>query len=338
MLNRITLIVLLVVSALTACHPLPDESSSPRGDFEALWTAIDEHYCFFEQKDVDWDDVRARYSPMIREDMSRRQLFSVLSAMLDELRDGHTNLSAPFATSYYRKWWSDYPQNFDGRLVEQYYFNFNYQQLGSCYYGILPSNVGYLRVPTFTTGLGHGNIDYILSYLGTCAGLIIDVRDNGGGNLSYAELLASHFICESVIAGYMVHKTGPGHNDFSEPFAVRYNPAPAGNLLWTKPVVVLSNRSTFSAGNFFVAVLKSLPNVTLAGATTGGGSGMPYSTELPCGWGLRMSAVSLLDSEGKVTEAGIEPDPGCAVDLDPLAVLDGTDTMIDFAVKLLQTR
>lgn len=335
MLQRIKYICLLMSVWLTSCHPLPEPEDSPDGNFEALWRAIDEHYCFFEEKGIDWQKVHDRYSPMIREDMTRRQLFSVCSMMLDELRDGHTNLSAPFATSYYRRWWSDYPQNFDSRLVEEYYFNFNYQQLGSVFYGILPSNIGYLRIPSFTIGLSHGNIDYILNYLGSCSGLILDVRDNGGGNLSYAELFASHFIRETITAGYMIHKTGPGHDDFSEPFAVRYSPAGAGHFVWTKPVVLLTNRSTFSAANFFVAVLRAQANVTVAGATTGGGSGMPYSSELPCGWGVRMSAVSLLDHQGRVTEAGIDPDPGCAVDLDPIAALEGKDTMIDFAVQLM---
>ncbi len=331
-----TILTLLIMTfVMTGCHSLPDESDSPRGNFEALWRVMDEHYCFFSEKDVDWDEVHTRYSAMVREDMTRRELFYLLSAMLDELRDGHTNLSASFATSYYRKWWSDYPQNFDGRLVEQYYFNFHYLQLGGWYYGILPSNVGYLRVPSFTVGLGHGNIDLILNYLATCTGLIIDVRDNGGGNLSYAETLATHFIASPVTAGYMVHKTGPGHDDFSEPFKVTYDPAPSGHFIWGKPVVVLTNRSTFSAGNFFVAVMKSLPNVTIAGATTGGGSGMPYSSEIPCGWGVRMSAVSLLDSEGRVTEGGIDPDPGCEIGLDAAAAATGTDTMIEFAIKLL---
>lgn len=324
----------MLLTALAGCHPLPEADDDPQGNFEALWRAVDEHYCFFADKNVDWQEVHDHYAPLVTSDMTRRQLFAVCSAMIGELRDGHTNLSSPFSTYYYRGWWSDYPQNFDGRLVEQYCFNFNYMQLGSWYYGILPSNVGYLRVTDFTTGLGHGNIDWILSYLNVCSGLIIDVRDNGGGNLNYATSLASHFISEPTV-GYMIHKTGPGHDDFSEPFEVKYDPVASPSRLWLKPVVVLTNRSTFSAGNFFVAVMMSQPHVRVAGATTGGGSGMPYSTELPCGWGVRMSAVSLLDSHHHLTEAGIAPTPGCEISLDPAEAMLGRDTMIEFAVKLL---
>lgn len=319
----------------SACHQLPEQDNSPVGNFESLWTTVNEHYCFFSEKSLDWDEVHERYSAQIRENMGQRELFEVLAAMIGELRDGHTNLSAPFQTSYYRQWWSDYPQNFDSRLIEQYYFNFHYAQIGSWYYGILPSNVGYLQVPTFTTGLGHGNIDWVLNTLASCAGLIIDVRDNGGGNLSYAETLATHFLRESCTVAYMVHKTGASHDDFSNPFPVKYNPAPSGHFIWTKPVVVLTNRSTFSAGNFFVSVMKGLTGVKIAGAVTGGGSGMPFSYELPNGWGIRMSAVSVLDKDGNITEAGIAPDSGCEVALDTEAAASGVDSMIEFAENLI---
>lgn len=103
-----------------------------------------------------------------------------------------------------------------------------------------------------------------------------------------------------------------------------------------KPVVMLTNRSTFSAANYMVMVMKSLPQVIHAGATTGGGSGMPLTLELPGGWSVRMSAVSVLDSRGNITEGGISPDSGCAVDLDPIDAMNGKDTMLEFAISLIE--
>ncbi len=77
------------------------------------------------------------------------------------------------------------------------------------------------------------------------------------------------------------------------------------------------------------------PNTVIAGSTTGGGSGMPFNSELPNGWGIRFSACSVLDAKGNTTEQGIEPTPGCAVDLDPVQALDGHDTILDFAISYL---
>lgn len=270
------LLLTVLASALTACHDIEEFDSDPRSTFEQLWTILDEHYCFFEQKGVDWNEVHSRYSPMVADGMTDQELFGVCEQMLAELRDGHTNLSSTFATSYYRKWWSDYPQNYSARLVQEYYFNFNYRTVGGIDYGMLPQNVGYMHYSSF----------------------------------SY----------------------GPGHGDFSEPYPYYYNPADQGRIMWGKPVVVLCNRSTFSAANNFVSVMKTLPNVRIVGATTGGGSGMPFSSELTNGWGIRFSGSPVRDPQGRLTEFGVDPSEGCAVDLDPVEALAGRDTMLDFAV------
>lgn len=327
----------LLLITLSSCHDLPDYNNDAQGNFDALWSIIDEHYCFLDSKGIDWNAVYSKYSPRISPSMSREELFNVCSDMLDELRDGHVNLSASFNTSYYRRWWSDYPQNYQERLVEQYYFNFNYRSIGGVNYGILNENVGYVRYPSFDYALGDGNWDAIFVHLATCDGIIIDVRDNGGGAISNVETIVSRFITSRTLAGYISHKTGPGHNDFSEPYAYYFQPTEEPHIRWIKPVVVLTNRSTYSAANNFVAVMKNVPTATIMGATTGGGSGMPFSSELPCGWGIRFSACSLLDAKGVSTEAGVEPTPGCEVDLDPALALDGIDTMIEAAIKRICT-
>lgn len=325
----------VVASLMQSCHDIKEYADNPQGNFEALWNIMNEHYCFFREKNVDWDDVYLRYSPRISEGMSSEELFNTCAEMLEELRDGHTNLSSSFNTSYYRRWWSDYPQNYDERLVEQYYFNFNYRQTGGMTYGILSSNIGYIRYSSFSNTIGNGNLDNVLYYLKSCDGLIIDIRDNGGGDLTNVETLCARFITKRTLAGYIYHKSGPGRDDFSEPFAFYYDPAPQGRIMWGKPVVVLTNRSTYSAANNFVSFMKQLPDVRIVGATTGGGSGMPFSSELPNGWTIRFSSSPLLDADGNTTEFGIDPSEGCAVDLDPVAALSGVDTMLEKAVDIL---
>ena len=321
--------------AAVSCHDIPEYADNPRGNFEALWRTLDEHYCFFSEKDVDWDDVYSRYSPMVSDRMSSEELFIVCAAMLDELSDGHTNLSSSFNTSYYRKWWSDYPQNYNARLIEEQYFNFNYRQTGGVKFGILQQNIGYMGIASFANGIGESNLDNILYYLRTCDGLIIDLRDNGGGAMTTVETIVARFITERTLAGYISHKKGPGHDDFSEPYAYYIDPAEQGRIMWGKPVAILTNRSTFSAANNLVSIMKTFPQVSIVGATTGGGSGMPFSSELPNGWGIRFSAAPVLDPLGQTTEFGIEPTEGCAIDLDPQAALLGHDTILDFAIDLL---
>lgn len=331
LLRHIIELVALALAA-TSCHPIEEFDRDNRGEFEALWTAFDNHYCFFAEKDVDWNDVHDRYAPMVSEKLSRTQLFAVCAAMLDELKDGHVNLSSGFETSYYRNWWSDYPQNFNLRTVQQHYLNFEYKQLGNVIYGILPQNVGYIHIPSFSTGLSDSNIDWILADLLACNGLVLDLRDNGGGSMNFVENWVRHFITSTHTVGYMSHKTGPAHDDFSDPHPIRFEPLGPTGLVWVKPVVLLTNRSTFSAANYMVMCMRRLPNVTHAGATTGGGSGMPLSLELPGGWGVRMSAVRVYDADMRLTEAGIAPDEGCEIE----NRTEEIDEILDFAVNLLK--
>lgn len=328
-----TLFIALTLLTLSSCHDIEEYKNNPKDNFIALWNVLDQHYCFFREKEIDWNEVYSRYAPRVSNSMSNEDFFNLCSEMLSELRDGHTNLSAPFSTSYYRNWWADYPQNYDERLIQKYYFNFNYRSLGSIDYGLLTDNIGYIHYGSFTSGLGDGNIDYILSYFKGAKALIIDIRNNGGGYLSNVEPVVNRFITERTLAGYIIHKNGPGHNDFDEPFAYYIEPIKNGHLTWSKPVVVLTNRSTYSAANNFASIMKFIPNVTIIGSKTGGGSGMPYSSELPNGWGIRFSACSILDASGETTEFGVYPTEGFEIDMNLEDAANGHDSILDLAIS-----
>jgi hypothetical protein len=332
------LAISLMCTAFAACHSIEDYDNTADGNFQQLWDIVDQHYCFFKEKNVDWDSIHDVYEARLQSVKSTTGLFDLCAQMLAELRDGHVNLSSSFNTSYYREWWSNYPQNYNERNVIANYLNYNYRSLGNVDYGYLMDDVGYMHISSFSSGLGDSNMDAIISYFRVCRAIIIDVRDNGGGNLDNVETYVTHFLRERTLAGYVMHKTGMGHSDFSEPYAYYYDPAEEGRQMWlVRPIIVLTNRSTFSAANNFVMVMKQLPNVTVVGATTGGGSGMPLSAELKCGWGVRMSAAPILDANKQTTEFGIEPTEGCAVDITAADEAAGRDTILDFALRLLTT-
>lgn len=322
------------LTAAVGCHDVDDFDNDVYGNFDSLWQTLDEHYCFFAQKGVDWEATGKEYRARLSPEMTRRELFEVCADMLATLRDGHTNLSSAFETSYYKEWWSLYPQNFSERLIEQSYFNFNYKRVAGLLYGILPQNIGYVRIASFSTPVGEGNIDSVINEFAACNAMIVDVRDNGGGELTNVEMWVSRFIERRSLMGYIRHKTGPGHNDFSEPYAYYVDPVGGSHLRWGKGVAVLTNRSTFSAANNFVSFMRNLPMVTIVGATTGGGSGMPFSSEMPCGWAVRFSGCPVTDTQGRDTEFGISPTDGFAVDMDVDEALRGHDTILDRAISI----
>ena len=95
----------------------------------------------------------------------------------------------------------------------------------------------------------------------------------------------------------------------------------------------MTNRRSFSATNDFVNHMRCLPNVTIIGEKTGGGSGMPFTSELPNGWSVRFSASPHFDAQMKHIEFGIEPD--IKVDMLQEDEMRGKDTLIEIARRFL---
>lgn len=334
-LPRLIFPIFLFLILASSCIRPDIQGNTAYDNFESLWKIIDEQYCFLDYKNkeygLDWNEVHSRYARRIAPDMSTRALFEVLSEMVNELRDGHVNLSSAMGTSQYRSWFDSYPQNFSDS-IQRIYMGKDYIISSGLKYKILENNIGYIYCGSFSNGIGDGNLDLALLDMELCNGLIIDVRNNGGGNLTTAQKLAARFTEKKVLTSYIYHKTGPGHNDFSKPKPVYLEPSKG--VRWQKKVVVLMNRSTYSAANDFINIMHQLPNVTLVGDKSGGGSGLPFSSELPVGWSIRFSASPMTDPEMNQLEFGIDPD--IKVDMNPMDMSRGKDTIIETAFRVIQ--
>lgn len=300
--------------------------NSKKGNFEALWTILDEHYCFFDYKKIDWDDVYARYSVRISENMDNDALFGVLCEMLAELQDGHVNLSASHDLGRYWKWKEDYPDNFDTK-IQRNYIGTDYGIASGLKYKILEDNIGYIYYESFSDAIGDGNLDQVLNRMSLCTGIIIDIRNNGGGKLTNSDKLASRFFNTKTLVGYIQHKTGKGHNDFSKPYSVYIEPS--DRIRFQKPVAILTNRSSYSSANDFVNTMRYAPNSIIIGDRTGGGGGLPFSSEIPNGWSVRFSASPMFDADMQQIEFGIDPD--IKVDMTDEDMAEGIDTIIETA-------
>lgn len=327
--------MLLTALSLTSCVDEDEYSNTARGNFEALWKMMDEHYCFFAEKQqtlgVDWNEVHARYAAQVNDLMTEEQLFEVLGNMLGELRDGHVNIYSAWDVARNWSWHENYPSNLSDTLINRY-LSTDYRIASGMRYRILDDNIGYIRLQSFASAMGEGNLDEILYYLMPCNALIIDIRDNGGGMVTSAEQLAARFTNSTLLVGYMQHKTGRGHSDFSSMEEQRLKPSKG--IRWQKRVAVLTNRSVYSAANEFVKYMRCCPNVVQIGDRTGGGAGMPYSSELPIGWSIRFSACPMYDKDGNSTEFGIAPDYD--VQLSQTDLLRGKDTIIEKAREVLR--
>lgn len=290
----------------------------PVTNIDALWQIIDEKYCYVEEKGCDWNAVHEEYrlkAAKLHMDstMDKVKLFDLMASMLDSLKDGHVNLYTPFDVSRNRAWYTGYPTNYSSQLQGIYLQN--YRTAEGLRYTILKEtnptstkvkDIGYVYYSSFESGCSNSALSWVLYTMKDCKGLIIDVRQNGGGDMTNAFQLASPFFKTDKVVGYWQHKTGKGHYDLSsmEPQKVIANT----KLQWQRPVVVITNRYCYSAANFFVSAMKAgADNCIILGGKTGGGGGMPLSYELPCGWTIRFSSVKMLDLDKQSIEDGIDP-------------------------------
>jgi len=315
----------------SSCVEEATYNNTPQGNFEELWKIIDEQYCFLDYKEIDWDAIHTKYKKKISANMTNDGLFEVLGEMLAELKDGHVNLYSANDVARYWKWFEDYPTNFSDSLQKNY-LGTDYRIAGGIKYKILEDNIGYIYYESFTDGIGSGNLDEVLNYMAICDGLIIDVRNNGGGTITNASKLAERFTNEKVLTGYIRHKTGTAHNAFSAPYPIYLEPS--NSIRWQKKVAVLTNRRSFSATNDFVNSMRILPLVTIIGDKTGGGSGLPFSSELPNGWNVRFSSSPHYAADMSQIEWGIDPD--IKTDITPSDFNRGIDTIIERARAFLK--
>lgn len=307
--------LLATLVSLASCVPSQPENKDYRTNFEALWTIIDERYCYLDEKGIDWDSIHTVYSKRVDRMIELNvdndlTFFDLMSAMLNELKDGHVNLQTGFDVSANTEWAGDPTEGLNIYMRNRLITGGLRQSGGMLYnnFGVKQHpdrRIGYIRYNSFSSSLG--SMPFILQYLSSTDGIILDIRGNGGGLVSNADELAGYFYDERTLVGYASHKMGPGRDDFSVPKEIYVTPAESNR--WTKkPVVILQDRGCYSAANDFLYKVSLAPNVYRIGLPSGGGGGMPATSEMPNGWRVRYSAVRSLDIHKQSTEGGIQPD------------------------------
>lgn len=334
-------------------EPVPDVSSG--SIFDQVWSFADQEYSFFDFKEVDWAAARETYRPPALDASNEAELFDLLADMLFQLRDGHVNLTSDFDRSRNWQWFLDYPANFDLSVLEREYFTdadgvsiqeyvgdaFTLMEFPDDEPASTDGDVGYIRYSSFGSPVRSQDMDYVIERFSSHAGLIIDLRDNGGGSLSNVFTIAERLIEEPVIVAAQQIKNGPGHEQFTPLEDIVLSPQ-AGSSTYSRPVVVLTNRLCYSATNYFVTMVRGLENVTVMGDRTGGGGGIPSYTELTNGWILRVSSSRLYINDPSETlslaernvEHGVDPEIFVSSTEAELAL--GVDTILDTAIAELR--
>lgn len=307
-MKRITYI-LAIATALTSCEKIFfDEvldEKDPYESFDYLWEQTDRRYSFFEVKNIDWDDSYDRHRAMIYDDISDDSLFQVMGSMMSELRDDHTNLSSSFNVSFFGIRYQK-ADNYEPRIVIDNYIGTDFYISGPFHHDFIDHNlypavtkgqIGYISFAAFTGTTSDINMDFILERYMDTDGLILDLRENGGGAVTDVFQILSKFIDKETTVYYTRIRDGEDRSTgFSDPEPAKAEPS--GTLTYTdKPVIFLCDRGTYSAGSFTSLSTKAIDNITLMGDTTGGGLGLPNGGQLPNGWNYRFSVTQAMTKE-----------------------------------------
>ena len=204
---------------------------------------------------------------------------------------------------------------------------------------LLPGNFAYLTVNEFEDDRGLNALLDHLSEIQSAKGLILDVRQNGGGNsqnaVSILQALASTpFQWErertpKYRAVYRAYGPPQGWETLEQP---SFQPDPKHHL--GLPVAVLTSAATFSAGEDLVAMFDAMHRGIIVGESTGGSTGQPFSFKLPGGGSARICTKDTRAPDGKVF-MGVGIQPQVTVKPSVADIRSGKDAALDRAVEAL---
>jgi C-terminal processing protease CtpA/Prc len=196
-------------------------------------------------------------------------------------------------------------------------------------YEILLGNIGYAFLSDFHKDYLTVEFPGVLDYLQDTKGLILDIRQKRGGDYQNIVAVVTRFLNE------------PLERNDAYTYGEKWNLPPfqpQGPFIYTNPVVVLINGSTFSAGEFTTEILKQLPQVTAVGDTTGGGSvggGDESLYFLPSGKSIEIGFIDIRRYDGLPWEwLGIAPD--VRVEQTEADIIAGRDKQLEYAIDMLK--
>lgn len=195
-------------------------------------------------------------------------------------------------------------------------------------YQMLPARIGWIRLHVygattsseFTDALTHLNQE-------GARALILDVRNNGGGYLTAAIELCSHFIAQTDLVTYLTDRAGERRD---------CKPEPVKRV--TLPVVLLVNGHSASASEVTAGCLKDNKGATLIGSRTFGKGCVQQLYPLHDGAAFKLTIAYFFTPHGnRIHKVGIEPDVKVDMDARLVGRID-RDVQLRAAMQFLKKK
>jgi C-terminal processing protease CtpA/Prc len=220
----------------------------------------------------------------------------------------------------------------------------------------------YVKLDTFDDSTVIGEFESVLPEIQKSKFLIIDIRNNGGGNDDYARKIAEHLVDKNytissawktrinnsakkawgslILFGNKSEETISNQNYYTDNAWETHE----GDTVYVPkdvqkvkiPIVILISKNTFSAAEDFLIYLDGSKNITTIGHTTAGSSGQPLFINLPKGITARVCAKRDTYPDGKeFINIGIKPDIPVEKNINDFR--KNIDTELQYAITYLKT-
>lgn len=203
--------------------------------------------------------------------------------------------------------------------------NINYVE-----YDILQGNVGYVIVYDFLGNAYEGFAEAIDAFReADVEGMIIDLRNNGGGLVDVCVEMADLILPEGVVVSMR------DKYDYVEEYKV-------DDEYYDVPLVVLVNGYSASASEILAGAVRDYGVGTLVGEKTFGKGVVQSALEFTDGSGIKLTTARYYTPNGEcIHEVGIEPDVEVALDEDAVTIYGinnlphDEDAQLQEAIRLL---
>jgi len=331
---KLTIINLLIVASVFGTT-LAQGISNQENNFEYLWNTFDKKYALFVPKRIDWDALYSIYRPKVSSQTSDSGLFDIMANLLSHLNDNHVRLNSP-NRSYRSGILGTMPEmdNFFPLIKNKYLHRYKDLPAGM-FSGWLTDSIGYFHIQNFEdVELSASTIDGIMNEFKNTKGIVIDIRENYGGEDDVGKAIADRFADEKRLYMLKRDKNGNSHNAFAAP--QQWYVEPKGTIRYTKAVILLINRFSISEAEVFTLAMRVLPNVTIIGDATSGVFADVYQDTLPNGWTFRCPYNIIKDASDFCWEGiGIPADIHQTITKEDID--SGHERVLDLAIALLNT-
>jgi carboxyl-terminal processing protease len=193
---------------------------------------------------------------------------------------------------------------------------------------MLDKNVAYIHLNTFGEKTGQNLQDALTTLLAQKpVGLVLDLRNNGGGFLQTAVDVLSQFIPKGETVMYEVKADGSRQTFVSKP----------GGLATDIPIVVLVNKGTASASEITAGAIQDYGRGTMVGETTYGKGSVQNWIALANDQGAVRITVArwITPKDRQINKVGLTPDFVVALTADDVTA--GRDPQLEKAIEILTT-